>query len=131
MTESLFDTVKSAAQDHWEEELALVQVNDAGAMSAANMTVFYTSLYHTFMAPTRFSESGGEYLGFDLQVHNVSEGHQYYTDMSIWDTFRTQFPWLALVQRDVMSDVAQSLVLMYEQGGDLPRWPMANGYTST
>lgn len=30
-----------------------------------------------------------------------------------------------------MGDIAQSLVLMYQQGGDLPRWPMANGYTNT
>jgi hypothetical protein len=26
-----------------------------------------------------------------------------------------------------MSDIVNSLVLMFQQGGDLPRWPMANG----
>ena len=29
----------------------------------------------------------------------------------------------------VLRDIVRSLVLMYKQGGDLPMWPMANGYT--
>jgi putative alpha-1,2-mannosidase len=50
--------------------------------------------------------------------------------MSIWDVHRTQFPWLALYQPDVMEDIVKSLLQMYQQGGSLPRWPFANGYTS-
>jgi putative alpha-1,2-mannosidase len=100
------------------------------------------------LAPTTFSEVNNVYLGFDMQVHTVDQGFEnYYTDMSIWDVFRTQFPLLTLLkvtpaallslsensstqnkpQPDRMNDILQSLVNMYEQGGSVPRWPLANG----
>lgn len=49
--------------------------------------------------------------------------------MSLWDTHRTLNPWLTLVQPDVSLDIARSLVRMAEQGGDMPRWPLAHGFT--
>ncbi len=62
----------------------------------------------------------------------------YYTDMSIWDVHRTEFPWLTLYKPDVMTDIVKlnfqvelinrSLLLMFDEGGDLPRWPLANGF---
>lgn len=89
---------------------------------------FYTALYHAFMAPTIFDETGGVYLGFDNKVHQLgSDQKHYYTDMSIWDVHRTEFPFLGLVRPDILSDIVKSLLLMYQQGGYLPRWPMANG----
>lgn len=30
---------------------------------------------------------------------------------------------------DILSDIVKSLILMAQQGGDLPRWPLANGFT--
>lgn len=91
---------------------------------------FFSSFYRTLLAPTIFNEAGGLYLGFDGQIHSLSPNQSnYYTDMSIWDVHRTEFPWLAFMFPDIMSDIVRSLVEMYEQGGDLPRWPLANGYT--
>ncbi len=58
----------------------------------------------------------------DNAIHNVSsdsgaaDGQQYYSDMSIWDIFRTQFPWLTFFVPTVARDVVRSLVLMYKQG---------------
>lgn len=49
--------------------------------------------------------------------------------MSIWDVHRTEFPWLVLTKPDVMTDIVRSLLQMGQQGGSLPRWPIANGYT--
>ena len=82
----------------------------------------YTSFYRTLMSPTVYSEADGSYLGMDEQVHFVAPGEKYYSDMSLWDTFRTQNPWLVLTRPDVARDVAHSLVLMIEQGVNLPRW---------
>ena len=82
----------------------------------------YTSFYRTLMSPTVYSEADGSYLGMDEQVHFVAPGENYYSDMSLWDTFRTQNPWLVLIRPDVARDVAHSLFLMIEQGGNLPRW---------
>lgn len=134
---SIFDFIKTNSQNEWENLLNTIKINNIGNLATNdNITVFYTSLYHSYLAPTIFSESNGKYLGFDGNIHSVDEQsnftmNYYYSDMSIWDTFRTQFPLLALTQPDRMADIAQSLVCMFEQGGDLPRWPMANGYTNT
>ena len=82
----------------------------------------YTAYYRTLMSPTIYSEWDGSYLGMDERVHYVNPGENYYSDMSLWDTFRTQNPWLVLVRPDVARDIVHSLVLMIEQGVNLPRW---------
>ena len=49
--------------------------------------------------------------------------------MSLWDIHRTQLPWLILSDPNRARDVARSLVMMANEGGHLPRWPLANVYT--
>jgi putative alpha-1,2-mannosidase len=71
-----------------------------------------------------------KYLGFDNKIHTLDKGQDFwYSDMSIWDVHRTEFPWLGLTKPDVLTDIVRSLVQMGEQGGAIPRWPIANGYT--
>ena len=82
----------------------------------------YTTLYLTMISPTRYDEADGRYLGMDDLPHAVPAGQGYYSDLSLWDTYRTQNPWLVLVQPTVALDVARSMVLMIEQGRSLPRW---------
>jgi predicted alpha-1,2-mannosidase len=120
-----FDAIKTETQNIWESALNTIEVD-----GTADVDKFYTALYHAFMAPTIFDEAGGVYLGFDNKVHQLgSDQKHYYTDMSIWDVHRTEFPFLGLIRPDILSDIVKSLLLMYQQGGYLPRWPMANGYT--
>lgn len=40
-----------------------------------------------------------------------------------------QIPLLTILRPDVAQDIGQSLVGMYQEGGDIPRWPIANVYT--
>ena len=123
-----FDAVVADTTELWRS--ALVNTLNAEAVREADLTKLYTALYRTFMSPTIFSEADGSYLGMDNIVHKVEAGHQYYSDLSLWDTYRTQNPWLVLANPAVGLDVARSIVLMIQQGGDLPRWPIANVYTS-
>lgn len=51
----------------------------------------------------------------------------YYSDLSLWDIHRTQTPLLALLRPDVAIGIVHSLVAMSQEGGALPRWPIANG----
>jgi predicted alpha-1,2-mannosidase len=80
--------------------------------------------------PTAFNDSNGDYLGFDGQVHRAL-GFTYYTDMSLWDTFRTTHPLYMLIAPREQRDMVVSLVEMSKQGGYLPRWPSGNGYTNS
>ena len=116
-----FDAVLADTTELWRTTLQGT-LESAAAPRASDLTKLYTALYRTFMSPTVFSESDGSYLGMDELVHRVEAGHRYYSDLSLWDTYRTQNPWLVLVRPDVALDIARSIVLMVEQGGDLPRW---------
>ncbi|CAM4886496.1 unnamed protein product [Rotaria socialis] len=53
-----------------------------------------------------------------------------FTDLSIWDIFRTQVPFLILHDAKRANDIAHSIMLIVEQGGYLPKWPLANGHTN-
>lgn len=120
-----FDDTRAAAAAAWQGELARVRVLGG---DAETRSLFYSSLYRAFLAPTSFGEAGGAYRGFDDQVH-VAEGFTYYSDFSLWDTYRTLHPLLTLIQRERAADMMESLTTMAEQGGDLPMWPLAFGYT--
>jgi predicted alpha-1,2-mannosidase len=131
-----FAAVLAKAESDWENVLSTVTIYPSDSISRDDLVQFYSSMYRTHMAPTSFEEwpsvsaSQPVYMGFDRQVHTLPIGmKRYYSDMSIWDTHRTEMPWLALLDPHRASDMANSLLLMYKEGGDLPRWPMADGYT--
>eukprot|EP00007_Cunea_sp_BSH-02190019_P003473 CAMPEP_0174229876 /NCGR_PEP_ID=MMETSP0417-20130205/759_1 /TAXON_ID=242541 /ORGANISM="Mayorella sp, Strain BSH-02190019" /LENGTH=754 /DNA_ID=CAMNT_0015307475 /DNA_START=194 /DNA_END=2455 /DNA_ORIENTATION=+ len=126
---SRFDQVFAQTQQVWKQNLNLVQVSGG---SQNNRTKFFTALYHAFLAPTNWTEAGGVYLGFDNQVHQLPRGEHFYTDLSIWDIYRTEWPLLVFLQPGIATDTAQSLLRMAEQSeGILPRWPLMNGDTGS
>ena len=105
------------------------------------------------MTPTIYSEDAaalGHYLGFDGNIHNftaefgdvpneftskvLSEGDygygtystSFFSDLSLWDTFRTQHPWLLLTQPDVAVGIIRSMEQITIQQNAFPRWTLAN-----
>lgn len=71
-------------------------------------------MYNAFKSPTTWDEYGGFYLGMDNKVHKVGEistdkRTNAYTDMSIWDVHRTQFPLLSFMKSDIFEDIIASL----------------------
>jgi predicted alpha-1,2-mannosidase len=120
-----FEEVYAKARDAWEERFALARVEGG---TEAQKKIFYTALYHSFNMPTVFSDVNGDYLGFDKKAHKAS-GFRYFTDMSLWDTFRTVHPLFDLIAPRDQRDMLVSLVQMVKQGGWLPRWPSGGGYT--
>ena len=67
---------------------------------------FYTALYRALAAPTTAHDVDGRYRGLDGKVHAIAAG-RYYTDLSLWDTHRTQLPLLNFLAPDVAVDVAR------------------------
>ena len=122
-----FEVLVEEAKNKWEEKLSLLEPEfDNDKLK----TIFYTALYRSFQMPTMFQDVNGEYLGFDKQVHKAI-GFSYYTDLSLWDTFRTLHPLYMLIAPGEQRDMLVSLVKMKEQGGFLPRWPSGGGYTGS
>lgn len=120
-----FDRVREANRAVWEPLLARTRVEARGP---AALRTYYTAVYHTLLMPTLLSDVDGSYRGVDKQVRRA-EGFRYYSDLSLWDTFRTEHPWLTLVYPEYQRDFVRSMLAMGEVLGHLPRWPLGPGET--
>jgi predicted alpha-1,2-mannosidase len=119
-------TVAAQATAAWNRQLDTISIH--GGSKTAQAT-FYTALYHASLEPSLFSDANGEYTGFDGEVHRVQPGHAQYANYSGWDIYRSEVPLLATIDPRVAADMATSLLNDAAQGGALPKWPVANGYT--
>lgn len=122
-----FAQAKMDAENIWANLLG--QTAQLSASREKDLIKFYTGIYRTFMSPTNYAESDGSYIGMDELTHVVESGRGYFSDLSLWDTYRTQMPWLHLVASDVGADVSQSLVLQWQHANVLSRWPIASVIT--
>lgn len=118
-----FDRYKADTERDWESLLSLVRIKTD---NVRDKRIFYTAFYHLFQLPTIFTDVDGRYRGFDDEIH-VAEDFVYYSDFSLWDTYRTFHPLISLLFPAIQRDFNISLLKMYEQGGYLPRWPMGRG----
>ena len=107
-----FEDVKSRTADQWEKQLSAIDVKGG---KKDDRVIFYTSLYCTYLSPADVSSPDGAYLGTDGKVY-ISEDFRYYSNWSLWDTFRTKFPLLVLTEPAKMRDMATSLIHLYATG---------------
>lgn len=126
-----FTAVADSAATRWNRLLNRIQVTSEGPDSLNAKQVFYSYLYRALIHPSTFSDANGEYIGFDDAIH-VADTFTMYSNFSGWDTYRTQCQLVALLAPDQAADMAQSLVMMAQQGsgdGAFPRWVVANEET--
>ena len=115
-----FDAVAAAARAQWEQALGMAQVET----SDENLKqTYYTALYHAYLAPTILSDVDGQVRGPDREVHQV-KGFDYYSELSLWDTFRAEHPLLTLVQPNRVNDMVSTMLAHYTFFGQktLPVW---------
>jgi predicted alpha-1,2-mannosidase len=122
-----FDAVRAKAHAAWSERLGQIEVEGG---TDEQKTIFYTALYHSLLAPSVFSDANGEYMGFDRLVH-TARGRHHYTNISDWDTYRSQVQLQALLAPREANDLVRSLIDDAEQSGWLPKWPLANDVTAS
>lgn len=120
-----FNTVKQAAAQLWDKELAKIVVNTEDKNQS---TIFYTALYHTMMQPNIAQDLDGSYRGRDNNMHRA-EGFTYYSVFSLWDTFRAAHPLYTLIDKKRSADFINTFLAQYEQGGRLPVWELASNET--
>ena len=118
--------VAAAARAAWNRQLTKIAI---GGGATGSRATFYTALYHSLLDPNLFSDADGRYIGFDDKVHPLRRGHAQYANFSGWDIYRSEIPLISLLAPDQTGDMMQSLVHDADQGGWLPKWPLANGYT--
>ncbi len=116
-----FDEVCAATRAAWENELSKIVVDG----SEDQKTMFYTSLYHTMINPSVYSDVDGRYRGVDGAIHQA-KGFQNYTVFSLWDTYRAQHPLLCLLQPGRNADMVRSMLAHQQQSANhiLPVWSL-------
>jgi predicted alpha-1,2-mannosidase len=130
-----FERVKREGQAAWNRELSKIAVT---ALDDGEMTNFYTALYHTFLSPTVYMDTDGQYKGIDQNVHRAVVGASAsplvatvwniqftnYTTFSLWDTYRALHPFLNLIQPTRNRDMIRSMTEHYRQSVHkmLPVW---------
>ncbi|MFO0664113.1 MAG: GH92 family glycosyl hydrolase [Polyangiaceae bacterium] len=120
-----FDAARAEAEAAWEVRLSRVRID---ARNDRDRTIFYTALYHAGLMPTLATDVDGSYRGIDGQVR-AANGFTYYTDFSLWDTYRNFHSLVSLVYPEDATNFAASLVQMGKDSGYLPRWPLGTGET--
>lgn len=122
-----FNSTKAAAASAWNKQLSQIRISGG---TADQDTVFYTALYHASLHPNVISDVDGQYPGFDGKVHTVDKGHSaVYANYSGWDIYRSQAQLEALIDPQVASDTAESMLDDYAQTGEFPKWSNNNGET--
>jgi predicted alpha-1,2-mannosidase len=118
-----FDQAATTAGQAWNSYLNRIQVSGG---TTAEMETFYSMLYRVFLGPTICSDANGEYMGYDGQVHRTEDRRVQYANFSGWDIYRSESQLLAMLDPQRAGDMAQSLLLDYQQGGTFPRWGVPN-----
>jgi predicted alpha-1,2-mannosidase len=123
------ESVGRDARNAWNSTLRRVQVTGG---SETERRVFYTALYHSLLHMNVFSDANGEYAGFDRQVHRIRPPQRtQYANFSGWDVYRSQVQLIALLEPNVASDMAQSLLNQAAQNnGVWDRWTHNSGATA-
>lgn len=123
------ESIARAARDRWNEALRRIEITGG---TADERKIFYTALYHSLLHMNVFSDTNGEYRGFDGQVHRVRAPQRIqYANFSGWDVYRSQVQLVALLEPAVASDMAQSLLNQAAQNnGVWDRWTHNNGATA-
>ncbi len=75
---------------------------------------------------TDITEDGRYFSGYDHAVHDA-QGHDFYIDDGLWDTYRSLHPLQLLLDAKQQEDMIRSYLRMYEQSGWLPSFPSVAG----
>lgn len=143
-----FNQLKQRTTDFWCDSMSGLTVQEIEGDTDFPILI-HSANYRSMLSPTVYTESGGVYLGFDGKMHNATEerlaayGHHsfksgstlpsyqfdFFSDFSLWDTFRTLHPWMLLTNEDASVGFARSMNEMTVQQSAFPRWAFAHRET--
>jgi predicted alpha-1,2-mannosidase len=118
-----FAAIQSATRTRWNDLLSRITTTGG---SERQRTIFYTALWRSLCRMTDISEDGHYFSGFDHAVH-PTDGHDFYVDDGLWDTFRSMHPLQLLLDGHRQEDMVRSYLRMYQQGGSIPSFPSVAG----
>jgi len=122
LNEKQFDEVASEGKQIWTDALSKIKVKGGTEQQKRS---FYTSLYRTCERMVDINEDGRYFSGYDKKVHESAR--PFYVDDWVWDTYLAHHPLRTIIDPKMENDILNSYVLMYEQSGALPTFPLLTG----
>lgn len=110
-----FSDIRKAATQQWETLLSSIQVKGG---TSKQKEMFYSCLYRSFLWPALRSDINGEYT--DAKHNVVKADFNYYTEPSLWDTYRNKDVLLGLISPQVTLDVIKSMKDVGDKTGFIP-----------
>jgi len=120
-----FDKMYANTKNKWEKELSAIEIETP---VDSLKTIFYTSLYHTKIAPVTFSDKNGEFRQQNDEIYKENKFTAYST-LSLWDTFRAENPLITLLTPKVSSDIINSMLAYSDVYQKLPIWTLYGNET--
>jgi predicted alpha-1,2-mannosidase len=120
-----FDETKTIAEELWEEKLSTIVVHDVmgNGIDMKNQTkMFYSGIYRTMINPQNYTNENPLW----------SSREPYFDSFyCLWDSFRSQIPFLTIIDPYSVAEMVRSLIDTYENEGWLPdcRMSLSKGYT--
>ncbi len=121
-----FNKVKQNAKNTWNDKLSSISVTDD---NEDKKVIFYTSLYHTMIAPNLYSDVDYRYRAHDDNIYR-DNSFKMHTVFSLWDTFRTLHPLFTIIEQDRTNHLINSMLDMYKHDSLLPVWELAANETN-
>lgn len=110
-----FTDIRNEANRKWEALLSTIQVKGG---TDKQRRMFYSCLYRSFLWPALRSDVNGEYT--DAKDNVVKADFNYYTEPSLWDTYRNKDVLLGLISPRVTLDVIKSMKDVGDKKGFIP-----------
>jgi predicted alpha-1,2-mannosidase len=110
-----FEDIRKAANTTWETLLSSIQVKGG---TPKQKQMFYSCLYRSFLWPALRSDVNGEYT--DAKRNVVKGDFAYYTEPSLWDTYRNKDVLLGLISPQITLDVVKSMKDVGDKRGFIP-----------
>ncbi|KAB5577981.1 glycoside hydrolase family 92 protein [Coniochaeta sp. 2T2.1] len=116
-----YDRVAKAATDVWREKLSPMKVATEG-VNKSLVTNFYSGIYRTMINPQNYTGENPLW----------SSSEPYFDSFyCLWDSFRSQIPFLTILDPGAVAEMVRSLIDTYVHQGWLPDCHMSlcKGYT--
>ncbi len=114
------DEVKAFAQETWEGYVSRIKIE---TKDEKIFKTFYSCMYRAFLYPHKCYEydKNGDAIHYCPHDGSTRKGVRY-TDNGFWDTYRTVYPFFALVAKDELREMLVAFINEYKESGWLPRW---------
>ncbi|KAK3688274.1 glycoside hydrolase family 92 protein [Podospora appendiculata] len=116
-----FTAVSTAATEAWRAKISPIQVSTTG-VNQSTLINFYSGIYRTMINPQNYTGENPLW----------SSSEPYFDSFyCIWDLFRSQLPFLTIVDPAAVAEMIRSLIDTYRHVGWLPdcRMSLNKGYT--